>query len=204
VLAQTTFFRPRQELPFLKPLTTTMGGHTEMPVLAVRERAVAANGVKVLWKFKDDGGPALLTRDLGKGKVFYTPTLPGLSYLWSALQPPVVPDRGPATHSIPTAFDPAARRLVQWVLEHAAIDPPLRADPALVDARILKSQKGYLVPIANYQNTVGQRVTLSLRLDGKVTRAASAYHGALPIQQKDGRLTVTLPALGYGDVVRLE
>ena len=132
------------------------------------------------------------------------PTLPGVAYLWSALQPPVVPDRGPATHSIPTAFNPAARRLLQVVLEAASVDPPLRAEPALVDARLLEAPGGYVLPIANYHDQVGQKVTFSLRLDRKISRATSAYHGPIPIEQKEGRWHFTLPALGYGDIVRLE
>jgi hypothetical protein len=37
-----------------------------------------------------------------------------------------------------------------------------------------------------------------------VVKAISAYHGEVPVKYEAGRATLTLPALGYGDVVRLE
>ena len=37
-----------------------------------------------------------------------------------------------------------------------------------------------------------------------MVKAISAYHGELPVTYADGRVTMTLPALGYGDVIRLE
>jgi hypothetical protein len=37
-----------------------------------------------------------------------------------------------------------------------------------------------------------------------VTKASSAVHGALPQRQEKGRVVLTLPALGYGGVIRLE
>ena len=100
-----TFFRPRQELPFLKPQAMLAGPGWEMPALATEEHIVPAKDVEVRAKFKDDGGAAVTERRLGKGRVFYTAALPGVAYLWAALQPPAVPDRGPSAHSVPTAFD---------------------------------------------------------------------------------------------------
>ncbi|HMC65082.1 MAG TPA: beta-galactosidase trimerization domain-containing protein, partial [Gemmataceae bacterium] len=200
---RTTFFRPRQELPFLKPVgTVNFVGGGAMPQLAVAERIEPVEDAKVLARFKDDQSPAFINRRLGKGLVYYVAALPGVAYLWSALQPPVVPDRGPATHSIPTKYDYD----VELLLDITGVfhnDVPIVWNTPGLDARLLKAPRGYILPIANYHK-VGQKVSLSLQVDRKITRVTSAYHGVLPAKMKEGRVEFVIPALGYGDVLRLE
>ncbi len=198
-----SFFRPRQELPFLKPHGTLKGAGWQMPQLGTYERVGVDDGVEILARFADDGSPAFLSRKHGRGRFFYVAALPGVASLWSALQPPLVPDRGPHTHSVPTAFDTGARALVQTVLQAAAVEPLLTTEPGLIDARVLKSPGGYVVPLANYNAQVGQKVVLRLRLDGDVRKAVSAFKGELALEKRKGTITVTIPALGYGDVLRL-
>src|SRR6202043_3671333 len=101
---------PRQELPFLAPLGTVLGKDWKMPALATHERAEPDAGTTVLARFEDKS-PAMFERKHGKGRIIHVSAHPGLAYLWSALQPPVVPDRGPATHSVPTKWDAGARAL---------------------------------------------------------------------------------------------
>ena len=145
-----------------------------------------------------------MERRLGNGHFFYVAALPGVAYLWSALQPPAVPDRGPCTHSIPTEFNPGARALLELVLKAAHVDPIVEATPALVDARLLKATGGYILPIANYQDKVGQKVTLRILTGERIRKATSAYHGELPVKDEEGRVFITIPSLGYGDVLRLD
>jgi hypothetical protein len=199
-----TFYRPRQELPFLKPLAKVQGDGWEMPALATRERVEPQREVKTLATFAKDGKPALLERRLGSGRIYYVAALPGTAYLWTALQPPVVPDRGPATHSVPTHFDKGAQALLDTVLHAAAIEPTVQATPALIDARLLKAPKGYLLPLANYNEKVGEKVTLRIRVPEAIGKVSSAYHGDLKATQEKGMLTVEVPDLGYGDIFRLE
>jgi hypothetical protein len=200
---QATFLRPRQELPFLKPLETVTGDGWEMPQLATEEHIVPAADGRVLAKFKD-GGAAVVERRLDKGRVVYVAALPGLAYLWSALQPPQVPDRGPGTHTVPTAFDPGARALLQTVLKAAQVEPSVIAEPGLIDTRLLKGPEGFLLPLANYNAVVGGSVKLSVRVPGPVGKVTSAYHGVLAVKEEEGRTIISLPALGYGDVLRLD
>jgi hypothetical protein len=199
--ARETFFRPRQELPFLKPLGKVEGDSWSMPALAVEEKVQPGAGTSVLAR---RGDAAVLERKLDKGRVVYVAALPGVAYLWSALQPPAVPDRGPRTHSVPTAFDSGTRALVKRVLDAAGVEPAVLARPALLDARLLKAPGGHVLPVANYHAEVGQKVTLSVAVPGKVGKVSSAHHGALKFTQSGGKVQVTLPHLRYGDVLRLE
>jgi len=198
------FFRPRQELPFLQPFDHIICPGGPLPQLATRERITPVQDATVLACFQDSKGPAIIDHRLGKGHVFYVAALPGVAYLWSALQPPAVPDRGPNTHSIPTAFNPGARSLLQLVLHAAHVQPSMETTRELVDARLLKAPGGYILPIANYQNKIGQRVTLRIRLEEKIAKVTSAYHGELPVKEEKGRIVLTIPTLGYGDVLRLD
>ncbi len=122
---RTPFFRPRQELPFLQPFDQIGCPGGTMPQLATLERIEPVKDATVLARFKDGKGPAVVARQLGKGRVFYVAALPGVAYLWSALQPPAVPDRGPGTHSIPTEFNSGARALLQLVLKAAHVQPSI-------------------------------------------------------------------------------
>jgi hypothetical protein len=201
---RTAFFRPRQELPFLKPFDQILSPGGEMPQLGTFERIAPAKDATVLTRFKNSKAPAIVDHRLGKGHVFYVAALPGVAYLWSALLPPAVPDRGPQTHSIPTAFNSGAAALIQLVLRAAQVQPDIEATPALADARLLKAPGGYILPIANYQGEVGQKVTLRIRIPDKISKITSAYHGALAMEEDNGRIVVTIPSLGYGDVLRLD
>jgi hypothetical protein len=200
---RATFLRPRQELPFLKPLSTVTAKGWTMPALATHQRATAEAGTTVLAHF-DDKSPAVFERKIGKGRIVHIAAHPGLAYLWSALQPSAVPDRGPGTHAVPTNWDAGARALLAGVLESAGVKPAIIAAPELIDARLLEAPGGYVLPVANYHDKVGQKVTLSVRARRKVLKAISAYHGEIPVKYADGRATLTLPALGYGDMIRLE
>jgi hypothetical protein len=200
---RTTFLRPRLELPFIKPLDTVTAKSWKMPALATKQRAAAEAGTVVLAHF-DDKSPAVFERTIGKGRIVHVAAHPGLAYLWSALQPPAVPDRSPGTHVVPTNWDAGARALLSGVLETAGVEPAIVAQPELIDARLLKAPGGYVLPVANYHGEVGQKVTLKVRVGRKVVKAISAYHGEVPVTYEGGRAMLTLPALGYGDVVRLE
>lgn len=201
---RATFIRPRQELPFLKPLDQISCPGGSMPQLATLERIEPATDTTILAHFRDEKEPAITERRIGKGHIFYVAALPGIAYLWSALQPPVVPDRGPATHSIPTKFNQGTHALLELVLKTARVQPIVEAMPPLVDARLLKAPGGYVLPIANYQDKTGGKLILRVRADEKIRKATSAYHGALPVEDEKGTAVITIPALEYGDVLRLE
>ena len=104
----------------------------------------------------------------------------------------------------PTRWDAGARALLTAALVSAGVKPAVVARPELIDARLLEAPGGYVLPVANYHDRVGQEVTLEVRARRKVVKAVSAYHGPLRVQYENGRVKLTLPALGYGDVLRLE
>jgi hypothetical protein len=61
-----------------------------------------------------------------------------------------------------------------------------------------------VLPVANSTGKVGQPVRLAVKVGAKVGKVTSAYRRVLPAKEEDGRLVVTIPELGYGDVLRLD
>jgi hypothetical protein len=188
---RTTFLRPPPELALLEPLDKVKGDGWEMPQLATFERIGPAGDTRVLARFQDDDSAAVVERPLGKGRVVYVAALPGIAYLWSA-------------HQTPTPSDTGARVLLRQVLQAAKVEAAFIAGLPFVDARLLKAPNGYLLPLANYGARVGKPVTLRLRLDDPIGTVTSAYHGVLKVKQEKGEIVLTLPALGHGDVLRLD
>lgn len=201
---RTPFFRTRMELPFLQPLSTIKLNNLSMPQIATYERITPVTGAKTMAAFADDNSPAVIETTLGNGRIYYCAALPGVAYMWRALQPPMVPDRGPSAHTVPTNFDIGAAAILKMPLQAAKFTPIVTNNLGLIDTRLLKAPKGYILPMANYNTRVGQKVTFSIRLDGKVSKVTSAYRGALPYTMKEGCLMVTIPSLGYGDLLRID
>ncbi len=198
------FIRPLQEMQFLKPHGILVAEGWEIPALAIHERIKPVADVEVIATFKDGGSPAIISRTIGKGRVVYVSALPGVAYLWSAYQPPIVPDRADNTHKVPVNLDKGVAALVGRLLAEAGIEPPVKAEGNLIDTRLVKSGKTYMLPIANFNETVGGDVTFSLKLDGAVGEVVSAYRGKLAATTEGGRVVFTVPKLGYGDLVRID
>jgi len=207
---QTTFVRPRQELPFLTPLDRVRlpGGET-FPVLATHERIEPGEEVTVLARFASDDRPAWTLRTLGKGAIHYVAAHAGMAFLYTAVQPPTVPDRGPGSHQPPTAWDAVAARLLRTPLEKAGLDTHpahvgIQPATALLDLRLLEAPTAYLLPIANYGPALNAPVRLTLHPAQPIARVRSAYHGELPVRKLANGIEVTLPLLSQGDLLRLD
>lgn len=199
-----TFCRVLQELPYLKSRGTISGDSWKMPVPVANEKIKPSADTQVFAKFNGDLSAAFTSRALGKGRVFYTATHPGISYLWSALQPPVVADRSPTSHVVPQQFDPGAKAMIELVVKAANIAPEVKCDLSLIDARLIETKSGYILPIANYHEKVGGPVTLEVRLGNAIKKVTSAYLGDLKFTERGGRIVISLPKLDYGDMLRFE
>ena len=127
-----------------------------------------------------------------------------MACLWTAAQPASVPDRGPSSHKLPTAYDPGAMALVSEALKVAGVAPEVLVPGRLADGRVLESEKAFVVPVANYGKPVEERVEISLRLPRAVSKATSAWAGPVPVKREGDSFTVTLPGLAAGDILRLE
>jgi hypothetical protein len=205
-----TFIRTSQELPFLKPISRVLisGEKAEFPALATRERIMPSDDANVIAMF-DDKERAAITRELGKGKVYYVAALPGLAYLYKGVTTPRihVPDRGPGAHRAVNTYDGVAANLILRPLRDAGVQPTVTTEPGYIDTRLLEAKGVYFLPIANYHEKVDQPVTLRITPGtggGKPVRATSAFLGEVELDANKDAWVIKLPKLGYGDIVRID
>jgi len=204
---RTTFLRTSQELPFIKPLGLVVGDRWQIPALAAKERITVVAGTEVLATFQDDNTPALIVRALDKGSVYYAAALPGVAYLWAGLQPPAVPDRGPGVHRAINTYDPLAVRVLALPLSAAGLEPRVATSPDYIDTRLIGAEGAYILPLANYNETVGRPAVVTIRPPTDPQRleaVVSAFSGPLTSQVVDGQWVITIPKLGYGDILRIQ
>jgi len=204
-----TFFRPRQELPFMKPLTHTATNTRTLPVFAISETIEGGeNGHLIPVNLAKQMGPSGHRRQIGNGSTIYFSALVGVSYLWSATQPSIVPDRSPSSHSLPTTFDRGANELLGWITSDLPVATVWANNQFKIDARLIKARNGYFVPLASYSGKEKEDVILLISsqvVGARTPVVTSAYHGKLAVEKHpDGHAIVTIPALGYGDILRIE
>ena len=193
----------------LKPLEewVAQGGHffiESMPVFAATDQVEIGPDAKAVASFKS-GAPAVVERNLGKGKITYIAALPGVTYLWSAYQPPLVPSRGPSSHMQLTNFNPDAGRWILGTVGTAKeVTSNVEAEGAWFDARLLKSPKGYAVPLANYSADTQKPVILTIRGVKGITKIISANQGELKIERLGDEAVKINYTAGIGDILRIE
>ena len=201
-----TFMRTSQELPFLKPITQVVGKGWQFPALAYRDRFTPVPGAQVLATFQDDHSPAMIVRPLGKGKVYFLAALPGMAYLWTGLTNPIwVPDRAAGAHRDVTNYDVNAARVMGLPLAAAGVSAQITT-PGYLDARLIRGSGAFFLPIANYNKPDSKPVTLIITPPkdvGTPVNAVSAFCKDVKIEVRRGAWLITLPKLGYGDMVRI-
>ena len=205
---KATFIRTSQELPFLKPLGEVSGKDWKFSALAIDEQITPAKGEFVVATAKT-GAPAVIQRKLGKGTVYYAAALPGLTYLWTGLTTPVtwVPDRGPGSHREVPTYDKAAAQLINLPLLTAGVKPQVWTSlNGYVDTRLIRGNGAFFLPFANYNVPTDGPVTIAVTPPdnaGTPVNAVSAFCKDVKIEVRRGAWLITLPKLGYGDMVRI-
>lgn len=161
----------KQDLPFAEPLdhvnfgSPTTDARAPMPVFGAVSR-ITASSAKVLLTFRA-GGPAMLERQAGQGRVIYCAFLPGLSYFKPAIPKRPV-DRGSTrdsmAHFIPTAFDQTAGQLVASLAKD--VSRPVHCSNTLIESTVIESPHGIAIPLINWtpQPIKGLRVTVTRSL----------------------------------------
>lgn len=204
--------RAKLELLFEKPLdqiTLTTGGTVK--ALCSLEEFEAAKNATVLATGKN-GKPAWISNLFGKGRAFYTGTLPGQAYLQAGL--PLTPCGKGGSQTSPwmtesVTFDKTAKSIILYPLQQAAIQPDVKPNIAGVVTNRLKSDKSTVITVVNLGQQVNgnlKNVEFEISGAGNVKRAWSCFHskGSLPMKKSAGGITVTLPTLNAADVIILE
>ena len=188
--------RPKMEVPRLKALDRIRVSGAglpsfEMEAVAFKQTLVPARGVDVLGTFSD-GSAAILRNRYGAGQAILVGTLPGIAYFKSGI--PVRPmDRGDFAHFLPTAFSPEIRALFDLPLRLAGVTKPVECSEPLVDASILESDRGIVIPLANFSGRPIKRIRVTLRDVGEPRRIYTTERGDLRPQRRADGIVVEFP-----------
>jgi hypothetical protein len=182
-------------------------------VLSVKQSLTPVEGASIVAKF-EDGSPAVVHR----GRVYCAGFLPGLDYIKraldarAALEEKVAADAKavpPETAALlersanPWEFPAAIRDLILTPVKDGGVVRPIECGTPLVDAVLMKDERGLLVPLANYTNVPLARLNLRIATPKPIARIESAIRGALEFHVGvDGGVEVSLP-LESNDFLKL-
>jgi hypothetical protein len=103
----------------------------------------------------------------------------------------------------PWEFSPELRELILEPVRDAGIVPPLTCSVPLVDAVALHSDKGIVIPLANFTLAPLEKVRFQLRTSQTIARIESVHHGDLVFSsEEEGIVEFSLP-LDASDYVKL-
>lgn len=204
--------RARLELLFVKALDQVkLADGRTMPAYCSREEFAADPKAQVLATYKN-GKAALVFNAVGKGRAYYTGTLPGQAWQKAAL--PVAPQGKGGSHRLPhmtewQGWDSVAAGVILMPLQAATVEPDVVVSQSGVVTNRLKSDRSTVVTVVNLAlEAKGELKDVELRItDAKpVKRAWSCFHanGSLLKTEENGVAVVRLPSLGPADVLVLE
>jgi hypothetical protein len=191
---QTTFIRPRIELPRLRPIDKLSGEYAgrpvDVPAVAFRQRLDPLPETEVLARFAD-GSVAATSHRHGSGRATLWGTLLGAAYVQSGFPSPLPPpDRGPFAHTPLIGFNVEWRRLLTRPTETLAKTWAESSDP-LVETALLESDRALLVPLANLADDP-KAVHVTVHSAGSIRAARSLIRGPLAIRSEGGAVVATV------------
>lgn len=192
----------KQDLPFAEPIAKVASWQGTFPVFGAIARLAQAVGTRA--GAFGDGGPAVLERVSGRGRVFYCAFLPGLSYFKPAI--PLRPvDRGTTddamAHFLPVDFDRGVGALVATPL--SGLLRPVAAEDKLVEATLIQSSKGVLIPLVNWSDRPKRDLRVTLRTAAPGRSVALASGGRVSERREGTSRVFTLEGLSVADVLIL-
>ncbi len=192
-------------------------------VLSVKQDLTPKAGSVILGAYSN-GAPAYVSGRCKKGHVYQAGFLPGLAYMWPALvarrelektvgkvNAAEIPEASAVVSGeallrrsqSPWQYPGAIRALIAKPVAASGVSLPVRCNVPLVDAVLMESEKGALVPLANYTLQPVAKLVLSVKTARRVKRVESVHAGPLEFRRRGWkRVEVSLP-LQETDFVKL-
>ncbi|HYG76263.1 MAG TPA: beta-galactosidase trimerization domain-containing protein [Planctomycetota bacterium] len=203
--------RAKIELLFEKPKDQLVIGSSVLDVLCSREVFEPQASAEVLGRYKSDNSAAWIKTSPGKGKAYYTGTLPGQAFVRQAM--PVLPvgkGGGEKTfsHFEPVNYNETAREMILRPLAENKILPDISIAHRSVVASRLDCAASTLLPISHLaEQHDGKLKNLEIRLSGvekKVSKVWSCFHAkGFSFKQNGSEVIFKLPSLQSADVIVL-
>ncbi len=194
-------------------------GNASMEVLSVRQKQIPKAGAEVLGTFSDSSA-AIVKGTSGRGTVYSYGFLPSLSYIKEALvEKKSVANRVtnptiPAANLVvsdeeligrsynPWKYPQAVRNVITMPLQEPYVETSLKCSVPLVDAVLMESTGGLVIPLANYTLQPIEEVGLEVKVAGSVERIESIHHGQLSFTTIGSSVKFSLP-LQETDIIKI-
>ena len=203
--------RPLYELRGLKPLSTITSVEAQSlpPVafsqLCYKERLEPLPGAKIVCTL-DDGSPAGLLNQCGKGTALRLAALPGVAYIHDAVNAAEYwGEKGREARycRLPRKFKKELRDLIAWPAQHAGAAKVAQCDSPVVEFTRYDAEDRLVIFIIDHNLDAQPDFSFVLPDVGKVASASSARGREVGIQQLEGgKVRLTL-ALDIADAVVL-
>ncbi len=193
-------YSPKNGLRELQPLATVQMkpdsglGDATWNAFGSRSKLRVATG-QVLGTF-DDGTPAVVQNQLGKGISLHFATMPGLAYSRGATE----------SHGKPTIdYPPRIGDLIALLPKLRGIKPPLTTSLPFVEALWLDSDRGAAITLLNWSGKPLEHVSVKIdNRTGAYRSIRSARLGKVGFEKTNEQLVVDLPMSRVADVLLLE
>ena len=214
-----SFLASGRYLDTLKARDNVLVGSTALEVLSVRQRLTSKADAEVLGTF-GDGSAALIKGSVGAGTVYSYGFLPSLYYIKEALVARKEVEKRVSNPQIPVAkivvsdeeligrsynpwkYPQAVRDVIIMPLQEPCVKRPLKCSVPLVDAVLMESTGGLVIPLANYTLQPLAEVKLEVRVAGQVGRIESIHHGQLIFKTTGSTIEFSLP-LQETDIIKI-
>lgn len=186
----------KQDLPFARPIDQVVlsgddDSEQKLPVYCVRSRLRVTTG-NVAASFAS-GGPAIVRREAGRGRVICLAFLPGLSYYQPAI-PRRPMDRGATddamVHFLPTEFDARAARLIAEPADKLPL--PVVCSQPLVETTILRSPGGVAIPLVNWSGQPVRALRVTIKASVPRSKISLASGNPVKLEAADGATVLVL------------
>ncbi len=208
------FLHRGNALHVLRTLETVRIEDTTMQVFSVKQKLAVRQESVVLGTYSN-GEAAYVSGRYQQGYVYQYGFLPGIAYMRPALMARRELERKAGKSSGGRVPDPATvisdelllqrsqspwqypqdiRQQIVMPVQRANVSLPIQCNTPLVDAVLMESDKGAVVPLANYTLQPIQQLSLQITTRQHVVKAESIHHGELDITRIDDTcIHITLP-----------
>ncbi|MCM8785321.1 MAG: beta-galactosidase trimerization domain-containing protein [Candidatus Omnitrophica bacterium] len=154
---------------------------------------VKFDNVKVIGRY-EDGNPAIIEKQIEKGKIFYAGTYLGLSYSIDVVRKP---------GKIETGYKDIKRNLISKIIDDSNIEKKVICSVPCLEVNVLESDKGIGVIIANYSGQPQKKVEIKIKTDKDIEKVFSSSSGNINFKKQGSYVEFSIP-VNIFDLVALK
>jgi hypothetical protein len=178
-------------LDALKVVAKGKGSQGEFTVVGARGNITGAReGVEATF---EDGSPAVIQRQAGRGRVIHFAWTPGLSYVRSS---------SGTKDNLPVGFSESIRRWIVYPVQLASVQKPVNVNSPMVETPLLLSKEGAAITLLNWRGESLSTLNVNVQVPFKVKIAESVKRGRITFKESKDGISFSLP-LDAADIVAL-